>query len=450
MNNRRSLFSFKNLSFLLRAGLFFLALLLLNALHVAIMPFCGGFSPYQTGVISFGLFVKSSLFYCSYWLFFICIVLDKSLSNKRDIFRFLASLALQAVLVCVRVSVSGAQPCLFFVLFNLTIPLQWVALFFLLSAPEKEMRKRLFILLAVSMLWLLWSLYADLSMVKQIAIAQRIWAADSQRLADPINNSLFRCQMRFAFSEAFFAGLLFVLLPKREPEERRVNKISRLVAQALLCALFVGLFYSACLILSPDGVIVSASLKRRNSIKDSGLTCSSRIMELRRFDMAAASEISVFQQTKCAVFFDEKSLMLLSADGSFPATTSSYKDNVTSLHDGFLCMSVGGKELGLFCEKEIVVADGNSYEVLPLSSLPETPRDDALLFLCRTLAEEHTMYAFPYFAQYLARWDSAFIAPYLKEYAEMRLATVHILADYKMRTDFVQNEAVTLLAQIAQ
>ena len=81
-----------------------------------------------------------------------------------------------------------------------------------------------------------------------------------------------------------------------------------------------------------------------------------------------------------------------------------------------------------------------------MEDIPQQDENQELLFFCKQLAEKQDFSTFPYYAEYLIRWDKDFIVPILQDYSLLNDASLKKQIEKSgLRYEYVKNEADKLL-----
>jgi hypothetical protein len=132
-------------------------------------------------------------------------------------------------------------------------------------------------------------------------------------------------------------------------------------------------------------------------------------------------------------------------DGYYPAIQSTHSNDLTSFFDNSLIVSESDREVGLFCNHIVVIANEESAQTIPIDLIGKLPENESLLALCRETVEKNLFYAFPYNAQYLMKWDKEIMTPYLESFVEMDSSLKEQVEENGLRPEYVQMEASKLL-----
>ena len=81
-----------------------------------------------------------------------------------------------------------------------------------------------------------------------------------------------------------------------------------------------------------------------------------------------------------------------------------------------------------------------------MEDIPQQNENQELLFFCKQLAEKQVFSTFPYYAEYLLRWDKDFIVPVLQDYSMLSDASFKKqIEESGLQYEYVRNEAVKML-----
>ncbi len=256
----------------------------------------------------------------------------------------------------------------------------------------------------------------------------------------------FLYSLKYAIGESTYGTVFFLFCKfKSEYQERKERRVSKRIAQLLLSCLLSFSAYLICLIVAPSGCFVSASNINQNSFKRSGLNFSTQIIEIYRINTKHSAKELVYSKTNCKVRYDTQKITSFSVDGYYPAIQSTHSNDLTSFFDNSLIVSESDREVGLFCNHIVVIANEESAQTIPIDLIGKLPENESLLALCRETVEKNLFYVFPYNAQYLIKWDKEYITPYLGSFVEMDFSLKEQIEENGLRPEYVQMEASKLL-----
>lgn len=439
----------KAINVFLEGILVFLSILALQILLIAIRP-CSLVIPFCCkGSFVIIYIAKELLFYLAFWVIYIVVLSEENLRAKSGKQKLIAAIVVQVMVLCIKGVVSLIDNGVFFGICEILIPIQWIALLYLFHKYDNSRcpsKAAILGILALTALWLPISLYYDYSALAKIRNLQVSYYETSNVIKTLKNNTIFLYDVRQALGESIYGTVFYIFCrSKTDYQERKGRHLSKHIAQLLLSCLFSLCAYLICLFVAPSGCFVSASNINQNSFKRRGLNFSTQIIEIYRINTKHSAKELVYSKTNCKVRYDTQKITSFSVDGYYPAIQSTHRDDITSVFDNFLVVSENDREVGLFCNHIVVIANEESAQIIPIDSIGKLPENESLLALCRETVENNLFYAFPYNAQYLAHWDREYMTPYLKEYVKMEYTLKKLIEEYGIRPEYVQEESSKIL-----
>jgi len=429
--------------------LVFLSIFALQMLHIAIQPFSAGVPPYCKDSFAVVFIAKDILYYLVFWVLYIVVLHEENPKAKSGKPKLIGAIAIQGVVLCIRGSASLLDNDVFFGLCEIMMPVQWFAILYLFHISEKSrysLRTAIIGLLILTALWLPLSLHYDYSALAKISNLQVSYYETSNAVTTQKNNTTFLYSLKYAIGESTYGTVFFLFCKfKSEYQERKERRVSKRIAQLLLSCLLSFTAYLICLFVAPSGCFVSASNINQNSFKRSGLNFSTQIIEIYRINTKHSAKELVYSKTNCKVRYDTQKITSFSVDGYYPAIQSTHSNDLTSFFDNSLIVSESDREVGLFCNHIVVIANEESAQTIPIDLIGKLPENESLLALCRETVEKNLFYVFPYNAQYLIKWDKEYITPYLGSFVEMDFSLKEQIEENGLRPEYVQMEAIRLL-----
>lgn len=439
----------KAINVFLEGILVFLSILALQMLHIAIQPFSAGVPPYCKDSFAVVFIAKDILYYLVFWVLYIVVLHEENPKAKSGKPKLIGAIAIQGVVLCIRGSASLLDNDVFFGLCEIMMPVQWFAILYLFHISEKSrysLRTAIIGLLILTALWLPLSLHYDYSALAKIRNLQVSYYETSNIIKTLKNNTIFLYDVRQALGESIYGTVFYIFCrSKTDYQERKGRHLSKHIAQLLLSCLFSLCAYLICLFVAPSGCFVSASNINQNSFKRRGLNFSTQIIEIYRINTKHSAKELVYSKTNCKVRYDTQKITSFSVDGYYPAIQSTHSNDLTSFFDNSLIVSESDREVGLFCNHIVVIANEESAQTIPIDLIGKLPENESLLALCRETVEKNLFYVFPYNAQYLAHWDREYMTPYLKEYVKMEYTLKKLIEEYGIRPEYVQEESSMIL-----
>ena len=429
--------------------LVFLSILALQMLHIAIQPFSAGVPSYckDSFVV---VFIAKDILYClAFWALYIVVLHEENPKAKSGKRKLIGAIVIQGVVLCIRGSASLLADEVFFGLCEIMVPVQWFAILYLFHISEKSrysLRNAIIGLLVITALWLPMSLYYDYSALAKIRNLQIAYYETSSVIKTLKDNTAFLYSVKYATGQSLYGTVFYLFCrSKTEYPDRKERRVSKRIAQLLLSCLLSFTAYLICLFVAPSGCFVSASNINQNSFKRSGLNFSTQIIEIYRINTKHSAKELVYSKTNCKVRYDTQKITSFSVDGYYPAIQSTHSNDLTSFFDNSLIVSESDREVGLFCNHIVVIANEESAQTIPIDLIGKLPENESLLALCRETVEKNLFYVFPYNAQYLIKWDKEYITPYLGSFVEMDSSLKEQVEENGLRPEYVQMEASKLL-----
>lgn len=429
--------------------LVFLSILALQMLHIAIQPFSAGVPAYCKDSFVVVFIAKDILYYLAFWALYIVVLHEENPKAKSGKRKLIGAIVIQGVVLCIRGSASLLADEVFFGLCEIMVPVQWFAILYLFHISEKSrysLRNAIIGLLVITALWLPMSLYYDYSALAKIRNLQIAYYETSSVIKTLKDNTAFLYSVKYATGQSLFGTVFYLFCrSKTEYPDRKERRVSKRIAQLLLSCLLSFSAYLICLFVAPSGCFVSASNINQNSFKRSGLNFSTQIIEIYRINTKHSAKELVYSKTNCKVRYDTQKITSFSVDGYYPAIQSTHSNDLTSFFDNSLIVSESDREVGLFCNHIVVIANEESAQTIPIDLIGKLPENESLLALCRETVEKNLFYVFPYNAQYLMKWDKEIMTPYLESFVEMDSSLKEQVEENGLRPEYVQMEASKLL-----
>lgn len=429
--------------------LVFLSILALQMLHIAIQPFSAGVPSYCKDSFVVVFIAKDILYYLAFWTLYIVVLHEENPKAKSGKRKLIGAIVIQGVVLCIRGSASLLADEVFFGLCEIMVPVQWFAILYLFHISEKSrysLRNAIIGLLVITALWLPMSLYYDYSALAKIRNLQIAYYETSSVIKTLEDNTAFLYSVKYATGQSLFGTVFYLFCrSKTEYPDRKERRVSKRIAQLLLSCLLSFSAYLICLFVAPSGCFVSASNINQNSFKRSGLNFSTQIIEIYRINTKHSAKELVYSKTNCKVRYDTQKITSFSVDGYYPAIQSTHSNDLTSFFDNSLIVSESDREVGLFCNHIVVIANEESAQTIPIDLIGKLPENESLLALCRETVEKNLFYVFPYNAQYLIKWDKEIMTPYLESFVEMDSSLKEQVEENGLRPEYVQMEASKLL-----
>ena len=423
----------------------FFIFLAFHCLQLFILPSLAG-APLPQLDYSIGSHIKNVVFYLVFWAFVLFVMNGDGFPAKQSIYRFALLIILQIIVSGIKWSAVNSRIIVFFSLCEVCIPIQWVLVCKCITknvCSKKANREVHLLVLCITML-LAFSMAIDIKMAIRMDELQKMFFLESEQLTIRKNNLFFMFNIKNAIVESAIASGLFSFYQSCEHVEDK--RLPRRFAQATLSFCVVAVFYAGCVCFAPINSIKSISIKNQRSIERGDLNCSTQIIRVRRFTKPNSWIENVFCATRCVVFLGEEKKTDFYVDGAFPSISTTRDNSTTLLEDNFTEVSYKDSTIGFFFNKAIVISCDNTLSIIFVEDIPQQDENQELLFFCKQLAEKQDFSTFPYYAEYLIRWDEDFIVPILQDYSLLNDASLKKQIEKSgLRYEYVKNEADKLL-----
>ena len=423
----------------------FFTFLAFHCLQLFILPCLAG-APLPQVDYSIGSHIKNVAFYLVFWAFVLFVMNGNSFQAKQSIYRFTLLILLQITVFFVKWSAVNSRIFLFFSLCEVCIPIQWVLVCKCITnnVSNKMVKRDVHLLTLFITALLILSMAIDIKMSIRMEEKKKIYFLESEQLAIKKDNLFFTFNIKNAIVESAIASSLFSFYQSWEYNEGK--KLPRRFAQAIIGFGVVAVFYIGCVCFAPVNCIKTISIKNQRSIDRGELNCSTQIIKVSRFAEPNSWLEDVFCATRCVIFLGEEKITDFYVDGAFPAISTTREDSTIILEDNYTKVSYKYSTIGLFFNKAIVILSDDRLSVILVEDIPQQNENQELLFFCKQLAEKQVFSTFPYYAEYLLRWDKDFIVPVLQDYSMLSDASFKKqIEESGLQYEYVRNEAVKML-----
>lgn len=433
---------------ILDSTIVFFIFLAFHCLQLFILPCVAG-APLPQLDYSIGSHIKNVVFYLVFWAFVLLVMNDEGFPAKQSIYRFALLIILQIIVLGIKWSAANSRIVVFFSLCEVCIPIQWVLVckYITKNICSKKTKREVHLLVLCITTLLALSMAIDIKMAIRMDEMQKMFFFESEQLATRKNNLFFTFNIKNAIVESAIASGLFSFY--QSCEQIGEKRLPRRFAQAILSFCVVVVFYVGCVYFAPIDCIKTISIKNQKSIDRGELNCSTQIIRVRRFADPNRWIEDVFCATRCVVFLGEEKITDFYVEGAFPAISATRENSTTLLEDNFTKLSYKGSTIGFFFNKAIVISCDDKLSIVFVEDIPKQNENQELLFFCKQLAEKQNFSTFPYFAEYLIRWDKDYIVPVLRNYSILNDTSLKKQIEKSgLRYEYVKYEADKLLVGI--